>query len=52
MVEDSKQIGDVTSYTDSAYYAGDNLDTYKEQLQQNKHGMIGMGGIVSGSCDG
>ena len=32
MVEDLKQIGDVTSYTDSAYYAGESLDTYQEQL--------------------
>lgn len=32
MVEDLKQIGDVTSYTDSAYYTGDSLDTYQEQL--------------------
>lgn len=32
MVEDLKQMGDVTSYTDSAYYAGESLDTYQEQL--------------------
>ena len=32
MIEDLKQIGDVTSYTDSAYYAGESLDTYQEQL--------------------
>lgn len=32
MVEDLKQIGDVTSYTDSAYYAGESLDSYTEQL--------------------
>jgi len=33
MVNEIKSIGDVTSYSDSAYYAGDNIDDYEELLK-------------------